>query len=34
MNQLTQDNFLKLVESLRKYQRAELIEENENLINK
>jgi len=32
MNQLTQDTFLKLVESLRKYQRAELIEENENLI--
>ena len=32
MNQLIQDTFLKLVESLRKHQRAELIEGDENLI--
>lgn len=32
MNQLTQDTFLKLVESLRKHQRAELFEGDENLI--
>lgn len=34
MNQLIQDTFLKLVNSLKQYQRAELIEDKENLIEK